>query len=461
MSAESISSTRRIRKCRQKYEDEYYVTFKKRRTCEKSKKSKEESETSAQHIITNVNNDCLEHAFKYLNYTDLLNVVDSSKQLIEAANLAFVSKFGRKTVVLNSFRFPIKQSVSVHPEDIWIFDFPTCLKTLRCFGKYIRKLHVYYNFKGDMQRIRLENYITKYCAATVTEIKFCHAPSNSMKHLKKLKFPKAETVIFENIHCELDANLSNLKKCFPNVRRLELINCDESLSKSISVHLAKMEHLTLDIQMKNICSTQKKWLSCLPLNPQLRDLRISGDFHGNFLRSLSKDIAQQTESLCINVHPKCVASFEGSPIVFKDVTSFHMQSDYALQDIQSPLLFEKLEKLTLEFTELRVNRNIVDFIRNQKSLRTFICNCNTVNMDEENKENLIDALQSMEAVYLKCCTFSIREAIDFLGKCKSLKEIGFKLSCQSGFNILQKDLNDEWSGHVDNIGYVELKRRTV
>lgn len=43
--------------------------------------------------ITNLNDDCKEHIFKYLEWNDLLSVLDSSKLLCDAASIIFKKKY--------------------------------------------------------------------------------------------------------------------------------------------------------------------------------------------------------------------------------------------------------------------------------------------------------------------------------------------------------------------------------
>lgn len=409
--------------------------------------------------VMDVNNDCLEHVFKYLAFSDLLNVADSSKALLEAAQLAYASKYGRKTVVLNSFHYRTGQMVTIHPEDIWIFDFPTCLRILRCFGSRILKLQINYKTNTETQRSKLDQYIKRYCAATLVEIKFCGASENAMKHLKKLEFPKVETVYFEDVENNLGNNLSNLKKCFPNVRQLEFINCNEALSKCISADFPQLEHLAIDfIAMTEFA--QENMLDCLDMNPQLRILHIAGDFDGDFLRSIGKHPKQGIESLSIKANRRYLDSFCDELVCFKTVTKFHVQFADTGMEINIPISFEKLDEISLDFITLRIDRNWIDFIGKQKFLSKFVCCCsNTLLIDTENKNKLADALQAAEIVELNLCTFLVSEAINFINKCTSLKHFYFKLPAKSDFGALQQKLTSEWTGSADKFGCVQLERR--
>lgn len=428
------------------------------------KKPKIEKDTPEEVIepkqITDVNNDCLEHLLKYLSLADLLNVADTSKHLVDAAKLAFASKHGRKTIVLNSFPYSISQTIIIHSDEIWIFDFITCLRILRCFGSVIAKLHVYYNFDDDLPRSKLDRYIQEYCAAFLTEIQFHKAPANAMKHLRKLEFPKVETVGFNDISKKLAGNLLNVKKCFPNVRNLKLIKCNAALSNCISTKFIKLEHLSIDFDHMTRLKYMANCLLCLDLNPQLQSLHIAGDFDIDFLRSIGTHSTIQINCLSIKAHQRFFDRYDGDPVCFKTVTKFRLQcDDSSCFPDRMPISFESLEEFTLDFIRLTIEQNFVDFISKQKSLSQLICHSNTVVIDTENRSKLADALHSVNTLLLCNCEFSITEAINLVKKCTSLKKINFKLAKQSKFNAVQKNLTAEWIGSADRVGCVQLERQ--
>lgn len=410
--------------------------------------------------ITDVNNDCLEHLLKYLSLADLLNCCDTSKQLVDAAKLAFASKHGRKTIVLNSFPYSISQTIVFHSNEIWVYDFQTCLRILRCFGSVIAKLHVYYNFDDDLPRSKLDRYIQEYCAASLTEIQFHKAPANAMKHLRKLEFPKVETVGFNDISKKLAGNLLNVKKCFPNVRNLKLIKCNAALSNCISTKFIKLEHLSIHFDRMTGLECNANCLLCLDLNPQLRSLHIAGDFDFDLLRSIGTHSTVQIKCLSIKAHKRFFDKYDGDPVCFKTVTKFRLQCDDSICfPTRMPISFERLEDFTLDFIRLTIERNFVDFILKQNSLSQLVCHSNTVVIETENKFKLAEALHSVDTLLLFNCEFSITEAINLLKTCTSLKKVNFKLAKQSEFKAVQKNLTTEWIGFADRIGCVQLERQ--
>lgn len=89
-------------------------------------------------MLNILNEDCLEHIFKKLDISDLLNVADSSIELLPAARSAFVSKYGKVRVSTKypySYYGPPKKSIAMVNGDIFIYDLPTFLKFMRLFGQ--------------------------------------------------------------------------------------------------------------------------------------------------------------------------------------------------------------------------------------------------------------------------------------------------------------------------------------
>lgn len=94
---------------------------------EPNKKQKLEVVEKPKMELINLNNDCLKEIFQYLSPEDLVNVVDSDDQFLDAAQLAFEISYGKKTITVNSAYSP-RRSIEV----------------LNYFGPKITKLKVFY-----------------------------------------------------------------------------------------------------------------------------------------------------------------------------------------------------------------------------------------------------------------------------------------------------------------------------
>lgn len=148
---------------------------------------------------------------------DLLNVADTSKSLNNAVRLAFASKYGKPVVVLDfmkTYRPRKHRSITVENEEIRVFDFPTCLKMMRCFGASITKLAIFFTFVPERERIKLDRYLSEYCAEKVVELEYGSA---TLEHMTK-SFTKVETVCFPHGHFR--CNPADIQICFPNLRNL-------------------------------------------------------------------------------------------------------------------------------------------------------------------------------------------------------------------------------------------------
>lgn len=162
----------------------------------KREKSEPHDESNATVNITDINKDCLEPIFKQLDLSDLLNVADSNQFLMSAARLAFVSKYGKTMLYMNATLSRQYRSIDYNCEQISIYDFQTCLKVLRCFGKSITKLTICNGLIPAVQRDKLDEYLQGYCAESVIELSYCGS------NLNKLTKPFKKVQIFSaDCHC--------------------------------------------------------------------------------------------------------------------------------------------------------------------------------------------------------------------------------------------------------------------
>lgn len=131
--------------------------------------------------ITDLNADCLEKIFSYLNFDDMLNVADSNKWLKKGAELAF-KKLKKTRVVLNAW--------TTDGDELRIKNLKTCIRVVRCFGRVISSLKVIYHDLAKHHRINLDRYIVKYYAATLTELHLWNSDKHTLKdaenHLQML-----------------------------------------------------------------------------------------------------------------------------------------------------------------------------------------------------------------------------------------------------------------------------------
>lgn len=86
-----------------------------------------------------------ENIFKNLELNDLQNVAETSNQMLQAARLAGKIKYNNTYIRLYNHHSKRKRRIVVdeyHTDEIWVYDFASCLKVMRCFGQSISRLWI-------------------------------------------------------------------------------------------------------------------------------------------------------------------------------------------------------------------------------------------------------------------------------------------------------------------------------
>lgn len=125
-----------------------------------SKRQKEMSIANAASStkIDDVNLDCLEYVFKFLDLEDLINVAEGNKHLKTAANMAFNHNKYKKKIILQSYSRVEHESIEVR-NVIEIKNLKFIFKILRLFGDYISNVWAHEptrNFKPE--NVNIINY---------------------------------------------------------------------------------------------------------------------------------------------------------------------------------------------------------------------------------------------------------------------------------------------------------------
>lgn len=224
--------------------------------------------------------DCLEMIFKLLDLESILNVARTCKRLQIEANSYCNEKFNTKSVTLyHNFNHSPYIYVAGKQQ---IEGLKLCLAFLRCFGDGLLDLTVqwqtwavYKSFEPQgipkcKCHTALDQYINRYCAESLTTIKFYNKSEFSSKNYVK-PFIKVDTVRL--FHCGLAQQLPRFIDWFPNLRHLDINpECVYALSINMQLHFPHLQHLTIGI----FNDGHKMSIgNLLHMNPQLQSLEIS------------------------------------------------------------------------------------------------------------------------------------------------------------------------------------------
>lgn len=145
---------------------------------------KKRSKLSMKTKITDVNSDCLEKIFEYLDIDDLLHVADSNKWLQISAGSVFCHKFGQQKVQLTDI-YPKYGAVFQRDGTIVVGGLKTCLQLLRCFGEFVKNLDISFVDSTKKHHFLMDQYINEFCADSLIELRVYGRLTSLMKDVKK------------------------------------------------------------------------------------------------------------------------------------------------------------------------------------------------------------------------------------------------------------------------------------
>lgn len=381
-----------------------------------------EERTRVQTNINNVNIDCLEEIFKYLNLEDLLNIADSSKRLRKAASFIFACTYQPKIHIIHSYVHDdvqfvwkleyyqscnrktdseIKKKLDEGQE---LYTLKKCFQLLRCFGNRITFLEI-----GNSDYIPLEtncysdlidnifskSYITtyerllfhanEYCHESLKKMEFKKCPYGALNQLEK---PFSNVEILKTSACILKTNLWN--DLFPKLRNLDYntyyttkLN-EFSATKSlplfgIDCNFLHLENLSVREEINHIeCEKTlgRQICTAMRLNPQIRALNFDFIPDLNILQVASEHLPV-LEDLRLKLDGKIIQILQHrnqnhNRIHFKSVKQFRNISTYELYKfslkLDFPFKFDQLQEFLCSWKFFESVEIVYKFLKENKSI---------------------------------------------------------------------------------------------
>lgn len=457
-----------------------------------------DSKPSEQTEFTDINTDCLEKIFNYLELDDLLNVADTCTHFKGAADIVASRIFAKKWIIIDKIRISRARLINIRNGYIELIDLKSILGTLRLFGHLIKKLKIKGNDLENFPEQTIEfiaksvgllsYYIGHYCTSSLTELTIEKAIS--FKLFKK-PFLKVEKVKINIIHLPRSQIKRNwFVKLFPNVRQLTYKSVFGRISsfESIVDHFPKLEHLNIEnLHCKNLnrivsitddeCTANNTdVMKSLSLNPQLTTLALSYISDINILKLISEQ-QHQLECLSFQYAPK--AGTNSDVVHFQSVKKLKIWLCSPSQRPNSqpievgtignemckiPFSFAKLEEFTIQ-TCYQYSSEFYSFIDQHGSIKKLnirTCGWPQFNLTDLNRTKLVTSLPALRELSLTCHVLKNDEAMAFIKVFKQLEKFSFKLYLWDDKNIFKKwvhRLNKKWEMSVCSHGsYVKMNR---
>lgn len=452
--------------------------------------------------FTDINIDCLEKIFGFLDLEDLLNVTDasSSKHFKIAAEFVFARKFSRKWIVIDKIRLSRSRMINIQPNYIELVDFKSILQTLRLFGGLIKKLKLrgddLENFPGKTldyiakSVALLSFYIGQYCPSSLIEL---IVDKRIAWKLFGTPFLKVEKVYINLIHSPRTQLNSNwFIKMFPNVQQLKYKSVFGRITnyECIEDHFPKLKYLDIsyaNTHCKNLhrvvsitddecIANNANVLKSLSLNPQLTTLALSYITDIKILQMISEQ-QHQLEYLSFQYAPK--DDTNSDIIHFRTVKKLKIclcspsqrpdsqpieVGTAGNEMIRIPFSFEKLEEFIIQ-TCFQYSDEFYKFIEKHQTITKLnlrSCGWPQFILTDLNRSKLVAALPILNEINLTCHTLKYDETMAFVKEFEHLRKFSFKLQLWDVKNTYKKlahRLKKEWQTTVCSHGsYVTMKR---
>lgn len=309
------------------------LSFKRRKTTEEAESELEAEKGTLK--ITDLNTDCLEYIFDFLDFDNLLNVGQSNTVLNYPAGITLKRKFG-SDVKIQAPRHDILNPYAECRIGNTVLNEIQCQNLISFFGDFISSIELH----------RLDNLvfvdnifyqISKHTLESLVKIDFSFFPEGWLRAFAK-PLPKVESV--ELFSCNLLDDKLVLSDIFPKLNHLK-VSTDFGLHSSlIETHFPDLKKLEL-LNMYALKTLDFELL--VSLNPQLLSCTYE-HFNQSMIcydSSFVKFIAEQTKLEKFKLKSECKPK---KHFHFKNIKHFV----YSSVDRESfPFSFDQLETLKL------------------------------------------------------------------------------------------------------------------
>lgn len=402
-------------------------------------------------MLCNINMDCMNLIFEEMDFTSLLNMVQTNKHISTIAVNVFRRKFSNKMISIedysdlpkqieifsnnwNWFGQRLKEIASerkthfVSDEQIKIIDRKLIINTLKYFGCVIKKLKITYANIDLIESKLITRYLNKYCSDSLTELQLENCGGNILKYMNR-PFKNVEHLTFGQRLLDVSNETPLMNQTFPNVQRLSL-DLTEFSSQYPGCHLPHLIHLDLNI---NDLRDESNVIKVIESNPYVRSINLRS-ISPNILEIISK-MQPNLQNLTNSMFPYGV-----NRIHFTNVVTFKVEDSLTSP---SNFSFSNLKDVRMNCYGEQCN-NWIDFVRDHNNLSRFYIGYSDMNDLQFERLSDLPNLVEMVIEHLQRNFFAIDTVVRFLNTHPNLQT--FKLgSCQdSDKKTFKQSLEKEW-----------------
>lgn len=388
--------------------------------------------------IVDVNNDCLEHVFNYLDLMDLINVASANKHLGQAAAKVYGRKYKGRWVQIGgpSYRGPSDRTpdFQIFNDFILIYKPASAFKILRLFGDFITRVAIGESNEtvNLRDKIKFLIYVNEFCSETLKSFKL---------DINGLAFSYAETMKpYKNVEevtilkhgCEesiFGFEASQFNDVFPKMRRLELRDIGLPVHKRFAFNFHHLEHLYID--------SIEDLKELIRLNPQLQSLGTNTsnlefwDYANKQLKHL------KVLDLCwMQMHT-------ANPILFENVEILTLNMRFKpARNPERVLLFKKLKECTIWS---RLDKRCINFIIGNPTIEKLHIKNSIIDDQRPSIKSMVKIAEKLpKLIELNITDCSVKVAIRFLNKSQTVRK--FTMGNPLCWNYYEHELNELCSG---------------
>lgn len=413
------------------------IVEKKTKTENEAERSVEPTPAASQMKLDEINDDCFEEIFRYLDFYDLLNLAATNQRINSVASTNFARKYSTEAVCISSSGIYITSPDVADQPDIWLPAEETT-KFVQHLGHVVGRLTI--NSLEDDAGVEVAKLIFRHCGDALSEVIMRGLPEYITKLIVK-PFRHVNNLYLNR--CEFGAHFLQLKKWFPNVARLMIYNCGISQAECLEETSIKLSHLTWEYGTSQNALLNDAFRALTRSNPQVESLRLDCSWDIPFLRHLDRYLKRLRKlELTLGYQDKEIRR----KVYFHNVHRLvlHLRDHKALSG-QIPFTFRRLDEIHLHLDcHDSLSESMVDFVIQHK----FLLKLNIFfPVDKKGLHRLANNLPHLEMLGLSGVGLSTTDAAQALNDFPRLRK--FRIFNEHRFDDLLQMLGTQWRACAD------------
>lgn len=384
--------------------------------------------------LDEINDDCFEEIFKYLDFIDLLNLAATNQRINQVASINFSRKYSTEAVCISPTGIYITSPDVADQPDIWLPADETA-KFVRHLGHVVGRLTINSLDEDDEDDLEVASLIFQHCGDSITEIVMRGLPDTITRLIQK-PFGNVENIYLNR--CILGSHFLQLNKWFPNMERLMIYNCGIANAECLEETFRKLSHLTWEYGTSQNALLNDAFRALTRSNPQIESLRLDCSWDIPFLRHLDRYLKRLRKlELTLGYQDKEIRR----KVYFHNVGRLvlHLRDQKALSG-QIPFTFKRLDEIHLHLDcHDSLSKSMVDFVIQHK----FLAKLNIFfPVDKHGLHRMANNLPCLEMLGLSGIGFSSSDAAQALNHFPRLRK--FRIFNEHRFDDLLQVLGTQW-----------------